>query len=141
MGYLWLKALHIISFVAWFAGMFYIWRLFVYHAETKSQEVRDTLAVMERKLYKIIMMPAATLTLVFGIWMLVLAWDAYYMRAWIWLKVSLVLVLLFLHFLSDYYRKKLLSGAVYNSKKFRILNEMPTLILFAVVILATLKPF
>jgi len=86
-------------------------------------------------------MPAATLTLVFGIWMLVLAWDAYYMRAWIWLKISLVLVLLFLHFLSDYYRKKLLSGAVYNSKKFRILNEMPTLILFAVVILATLKPF
>lgn len=141
MGYLWIKAFHIIFMVAWFAGMFYIWRLFVYHSETDSQEVKNTLTVMEKKLYRIIMTPAMILTVVFGLWMLFLRFDSFAGVYWIWLKLLFVTALIWLHFYSNSYRKKLVSGETFPSRRFRILNEVPTLILFAVVILAVIKPF
>ena len=141
MGYLWIKAFHLISLIAWFAGMFYIWRLFVYHSETDSQEVKNTLSIMEKKLYKIIMTPAMILTVTFGLWMLFLRLDSFLNVYWIWLKILIVCLLIGLHFSADYYRKLLLSGNEFPSRKFRIINEIPTLILFAVVILAVIKPF
>lgn len=139
--YLWAKALHIIGIVAWFAGIFYIWRLFVYHAEASSQEVKETLAIMERKLYKIIMTPAMYFSLFFGFFMLYLNWDYLAYTYWLWIKLLLVAGVIVIHFLSDYYRKQLLKGNNYPSKLFRILNEVPTLLLIFIVILVVLKPF
>lgn len=140
MNYFWIKALHIISFIAWYAGMFYIWRLFVYHAESAHQETKNTFVVMERKLLRIIMWPASILTTIFGVWMLVINWVGFSPSFWIWIKIGLVVVLFGLQYLAEIYRKKLLEGKQYNSKLFRILNEVPTLILFGIVILAVLKP-
>ncbi|MCB1160741.1 MAG: CopD family protein, partial [Leptospiraceae bacterium] len=128
-------------FTAWFAGIFYIWRLFVYHAETGSQEVRDTLAVMERKLYKYIMRPAMVVTIFCGTALLWIQWNSFARTYWIWIKVGLVVLVLFQHFLSEYYRHQLLKGKEYNSKLFRVLNEFPTLLLIFIVILVILKPW
>lgn len=141
MLYLWLKVLHIISFVAWFAGIFYIWRLFVYHSETNSAEVKETLAVMERKLYKIIMQPAMVSTLIFGFALFGMQWHAYSRRGWIWAKIILVGLVLFQHYLSEHYRKRLAAGESFVSKKFRILNEFPTILLILIVILVVIRPF
>lgn len=138
---LWFKVLHIISFVAWFAGIFYIWRLYVYHSETTSSEVKETLSVMERRLYKYIMRPAMVSTLVSGIVLLYLMWSFYAKSIWIWLKVFLVLLVLAQHFLAEYYRIQLQNGKTYPSKTFRILNEVPTLLLIFIVILVIIKPF
>jgi protoporphyrinogen IX oxidase len=120
MLYLWMKVFHIVGFVAWFAGMFYIWRLFVYHAETTSQDVRDTLSVMERKLYKIIMTPAMIVTLICGVTLFVLQWDVFSPTIWVWLKIFLVVILIGEHHMANFYRKKLLEGIEYSSKRFRI---------------------
>ena len=139
--YLWFKVFHIVAMVSWFAGMFYIWRLYVYHAETDSDEVRKTLAVMERKLYQIIMTPAMIITVTFGTFMLVMQWQAFGSQLWLWFKLALVLILLHFHFMADKYRKKLSSGETFLSKKFRILNEVPTILLIAIVILVIIKPF
>lgn len=113
----------------------------MYHCETDSREVKDTLSVMEKKLYKIIMTPAMILTVFFGLWMLILRFDSFRNVYWIWIKLLFIIGLIYLHFLAGSYRRKLLQGIRYNSKKFRILNEVPTLILFIAVILAVLKPF
>lgn len=139
--YLSFKAVHIIAFVAWFAGMFYIWRLYVYHAETHSDEVRATLAVMERKLYHIILVPASVVTLVFGLATFAIRWQGLAGMAWIWIKLALVGGLFALQFLAGHYRKQLAAGVVYPGKQFRILNEVPTLLLIAIVLLAVFKPF
>ncbi len=141
MLYLWFKVIHIVGFTAWFAGIFYIWRLFVYHSETNSQEVKDTLSVMERKLYKIIMRPAMVVTITFGTGMFYLNWDSFHRGIWIWLKIFLVCIVLFTHYLADWYREQLLLGKTYNSKKFRMLNEVPTILLILIVILVIFKPF
>ncbi|MEQ8350134.1 MAG: protoporphyrinogen oxidase HemJ [Leptospiraceae bacterium] len=139
--YLWFKAIHLIFMVAWFAGMFYIWRLFVYHVETEHQSVRDQLAIMERKLYQIIMTPAMVITWVFGLAMVYLQWTAFAKAGWLHAKITLVLFLVFWHFLAGYYRKQLLAGRNYPSRRFRLMNEVPTLVLIAVIILAVIRPF
>ncbi|MCB1137626.1 MAG: protoporphyrinogen oxidase HemJ [Leptospiraceae bacterium] len=139
--YFWFKAIHLIFMVAWFAGMFYIWRLFVYHVENPHQEVKAQLAIMERKLYQIIMTPAMIITWVFGIAMMVLQWSALSKAGWLHAKITLVLFLVFWHFLAGYYRKQLLKGKTYPSKRFRLMNEVPTVILIAVIILAVIRPF
>lgn len=139
--YLWLKAFHIISMVAWFAGIFYIWRLFVNHAMTESQAVKDQLGIMEGKLIRIIMNPAMILTVGFGLSMLLLQLSAFLIRGWIWVKLMLVLVLLANHFMAVRYHKRLLRGETFPHRRFRFLNEIPTLVLIGVVLLAVLKPF
>lgn len=139
--YLWLKAFHIISMVAWFAGIFYIWRLFVNHAMTESQAVKDQLGIMEGKLIRIIMNPAMILTVGFGLSMLLLQLSAFLITGWIWVKLMLVLVLLANHFMAVRYHKRLLRGETFPHRRFRFLNEIPTLVLIGVVLLAVLKPF
>jgi len=141
MIYLWLKAFHIIFMVAWFAGMFYIWRLFVYHCENPYPQVKEQLSIMEKKLFKIIMTPAMILTILFGLMMLILNWDYFIQVKWIWIKLLIVGILIYWHFLAYYYIKQLEKNQTYTSKKFRIMNEIPTLILISVVLLAILKPF
>lgn len=140
MLYLTFKALHFVALVAWFAGMFYIWRLFVYHAETDSDAVRETLAVMEGKLYRIIMVPASVATLCFGL-ATISQVPTVLQSAWIWVKLGFVAGLFALQFLANRFRKRLAAGERFDSKRFRMLNEVPTLILIVVVLLAVFKPF
>ncbi|MCB1050199.1 MAG: protoporphyrinogen oxidase HemJ [Acidobacteria bacterium] len=140
--YFWFKALHLIAMVAWFAGLFYMFRLFVYHTENKDKpDVVAVLSVMERKLYKIIMVPAFIATLVFGIAMLYLN-SSWLKAGWFHAKAFLLVVLIGYHHYCNYVRKRFERGDVYlNSVQCRWRNEIPTIILIAVVLLATLKPF
>ena len=136
---LWIKALHIIFMVTWFAGLFHLPRLFVYHAMSSDAVSNDRFKVMERKLFFGIMTPGAVLTVLFGMWL----WLAYDFRGgWLHAKLALVAVLLAYHI----YCGKLLvcfkndrnqHGHVF----YRWLNEFPVVILFAVVILVVVKPF
>lgn len=141
MIFLWIKTFHIIAFTAWFAGIFYIWRLFVYHSETNSPETKKTFEVMEIKLYRIIMRPAMIITIALGVTLFVMQWERLSFSIWIWIKIAFVCLVIFQHHLAGYYMKKLAEGKIYNSKKFRILNEFPTLLLIIIVALAVIKPF
>lgn len=142
-AFLWLKALHIIAVVCWFAALFYLPRLYVYHAMSEDEISYRRFEIMERKLYRGIMWPAMIATFITAHFLV--AWgDAlyhYHQAPWFYVKVSLVMILVIYHLLCGYYRKKLLLDAHYKSHKFwRFFNELPTLILFAVVILVVVKP-
>ncbi len=139
--YLWMKAMHIISFIAWYAGIFYIWRLFVYHAMAESPDVKKTLEVMEYKLLRYIMMPASAATLIFGLILMMIQWGMIAVTLWFWIKLILVTLVFAQHILAGYYRKQLAAGRQYNHKLFRWLNEFPTVLLIGIVILAVVKPF
>lgn len=141
---LWVKSFHIIAMVAWFAGLFYLPRLFVYHALSMDDNAgRDRFKVMERKLYRGIMTPAAIVTIGLGIWMLaVYAWRAYADMGWLHAKLALVLVLVSYHLycgrcLGAFARDECPHGHVF----FRWFNEIPVLLLTAVVCLVTVRPF
>ena len=140
---MWLKALHLIFMVTWFAGLFYLPRLFVYHAMSDDQTSIDRFKIMERKLYFGIMMPGMVLTLVFGTWMLIdYAWQAYGQSLWLHIKLALILVLVIYHvhcgkLVKDFKHDRNQRTHVF----YRWYNEFPVLILFAVVILASVKPF
>jgi putative membrane protein len=136
---LWIKALHIVFVVTWFAGLFYLPRLFVYHAMAEDAVSRERFKIMERKLYYGIMTPGAVLTVVFGAWL----WLGYGVTAgWLHAKLVLVAVLIAYHvwcgkLLCDFKRDRNTRGHVW----YRWFNEIPTVILFAVVILTVVKPF
>ena len=139
---LWLKALHIIFMVAWFAGIFYLPRLFVYHAQVSDDNTSEQLKIMERRLLYFVT-PFAVLTLVFG---LALMWiyGAAWLQASVWLHVKLVLVTLL--YVYHGYCFKLLADFKHNRntrshKCYRVFNEVPVLALFAIIILAVVKPF
>lgn len=137
--YFTLKALHIISMVAWFAGLFYLPRLFVYHVE--HPKAAAVLAIMERKLAVYIMRPAALATWAFGILLILQSPDLMRM-GWLHAKLGLVLLLTAYHISLEVHRLTLASGKSTKSGKFfRLYNEVPTLILIAVVFLAVFKPF
>ena len=139
---LWLKAFHIIAMVCWFAGIFYLPRLFVYHAMAQDQASRERFKIMERKLYRGIMNPAMIATLVFGIWMLVLNWDYYKTQGWMHAKLGLVVILIGYHHMCLAYLKKFAADANTKSDRFfRIFNEVPVVLLIAIVILVVVRPF
>lgn len=135
---LWIKALHIIFMVAWFAGLFYLPRLFVYHSTTTDTAGIERFKIMERKLFYGIMTPGAILTLIFGVWL----WLGYgFNGIWLHVKLTLVLILIAYHI----YCGKLLLDFKHDRNRhshifYRWLNEFPVLILIAVVILAVVKP-
>ncbi len=139
--YLWIKAFHIIAVIAWMAGMLYLPRLFVYHAAEKpGSEQSQTFKVMERRLLNFIMTPAMALTWILGV-VLVLqgGWTT---AGWFHVKFALVIVLSALHgFFSRYVADFALDRNKHTPKFFRILNEIPTVLMIAIVILATVKPF
>jgi len=140
--YLILKALHLISVITWFAGIFYLPRLFVYHAAADDQISKDRFVVMEAKLYRFIMNPSMIVTLVLGVWMLTLNWTGFSSQNWIWIKIALVAALIGYHHYCLGIIKAFSRGEVRHSEKFfRIFNEVPVLILISVVFLAVLKPF
>lgn len=139
---LWLKALHIIFMVAWFAGIFYLPRLFVYHAQVSDANTDEQLKVMERRLLYFIT-PFAILTLIFGL-ALMWVYGAAWLKASGWLHIKLVLVTLL--YVYHGYCFKLLADFKHNRntrshKFYRVFNEVPVLALFAIIILAVVKPF
>ena len=141
MSYEIVKALHIISVVAWMAGLLYLPRLFVYHADTPSGSVQaETFKIMERRLLKAIMNPAMIFTFIFGIWMLVLA-PALLTEIWMMIKIVCVLGLAGCHGLFSRMRRDLENDRLpYSSKVYRIWNEAPTVLMIIIVVMVVVKP-
>ena len=139
--YLWLKALHIIFVICWFAGIFYLPRLFVQHALTEDSATQQRLNIMARKLYNFIT-PFAFLSAFFGLWMAYLNLSYLQTAGWFHVKISLVVLLFVYHFYCGRLVKRFEAGINDRSDRFyRIFNELPVLVLFAAVILAVVKPF
>ncbi len=137
---LWVKSLHIIAVISWFAAIFYLPRLFVYHAMAEDQISRDRFKIMERKLYRAIGTPAMIATLVFGVWTASFNWDYYRAATWFWCKVFLVILVVgYHHACGVYIRKFAREEPVPGHKFFRVFNELPVLVLFAIVFLVVLK--
>ncbi len=139
--YLWIKAFHIIFMVAWFAGLFYIFRLFVYHVKHKSEaNMAATYTIMEKKLLYMISHPAMGMTLLFGIWMLILN-PALLKQPWMHAKLGAVVLLMAYQFFAGITFRKFRKGNYFLSEKAcRLINEVPTFLLVAIVLLAILKP-
>ena len=140
---LWLKAFHIVAVVAWFAGLFYLPRLFVYHAATDDAPGQARFCVMERKLFNAIMTPSAIVTTVLGLWLLFFTPMSVFLRApWMHVKLALVVLLWAYHVWCGVTVRTFARGDNQRSHRyFRVMNELPTLILVAVVILVVVKPF
>ena len=139
--YQWLLAFHIIAVIAWMAGMLYLPRLFVYHCAADPGSMQsETFKVMERRLLKAIINPAMIVTWVLGLW---LAYQGSWFAAhWLHLKLALVLVMMGVHgILSKYVREFAADKRRKSAKFFRILNEVPTILMILIVILAAVKPF
>ncbi|OGT35600.1 MAG: TIGR00701 family protein [Gammaproteobacteria bacterium RIFCSPHIGHO2_12_FULL_37_14] len=139
---LWVKAFHIIFMVTWFSGLFYLPRLFVYHAMTTDKISIDRFKIMERKLYFGIATPGAIFTILFGLWLFSFNPHAYMQMAWFHMKMSLVLLLIVYHLylgwlLYNFKMEKNQHGHVF----YRVLNEVPVLFLVIIVVLAIVKPF
>lgn len=142
---LYLKAIHIISVVSWFAGLFYLIRLFIYHVESfDKEETEKTIlhhqySIMEKRLWSIITLPASILTLVTGVWMLYLL-PYFISQPWMHVKLTAVFLLFVYQFKSLSIMKKLGRGEkVWTSTKLRLWNEIATLLLVAIVFLVVLK--
>jgi protoporphyrinogen IX oxidase len=140
---LWIKALHLIFMVTWFAGLFYLPRLFVYHAMSTDQVSIDRFKIMERKLFFGIMAPGALLTLIFGFWTLIInGWDSYSDSLWLHVKLGIILLVLIYH---AYCGKLLLDFKHDRNTRshiwFRWFNEIPVFFLILIIILAVVRPF
>ena len=139
--YLTLKSLHLIAMVAWFAAMFYLPRLFVYHCTVPNAQAAEMLTTMERRLYRGIMTPAAVLTLVFGIWLTLLNWTSYESALWYWVKLLCVLALFAYHGMCGGMVRAFRDNTNKRSQKFyRVFNEIPLVLLVVIVLLAVFKP-
>jgi len=137
---LWVKAFHIIAMVAWFAGLFYLPRLFVYHAISDDSISIERFKVMERRLYKGIMIPAAVLTTALGIYIVTLAPEYYLHQKWFHWKMLMVAFLWVYHGFCGYYLKCFAQDKNKKSSGFfRLFNELPTVLLIAIVILVVVK--
>jgi putative membrane protein len=140
------KALHIIFVVSWFAGLFYIVRLFIYHTEAQEKEevakkiLSDQYQIMEKKLWWIITTPAMVLTIVFGTWMVLINPDYYLQASWFHIKLIFIVLLLFYHFVCQKIMNDLKKGIFnWKSNVLRIWNEVATLALVAIVFLVELQ--
>lgn len=139
--YLWIKALHVMAVIAWMAGMFYLPRLFVYHTDVaKGSESSELFKVMERRLLRVIINPAMIFSWVFGLW---LAWSGFgLMGGWLHVKIAAVLGLSAFHgYLSKSVRDFAADRNTKSSRHWRMMNEVPTLLMVVIVILVILKPF
>ncbi len=138
---LWVKAFHVIAVITWFAGLFYLPRLFVYHAMAEDSASRERFKIMERKLYRGIMTPSMIATLALGIWLLYLN-PAWLKMGWMHAKLTLVVLLVGYHHVCLAYMKKFAADANTKSHVFyRWFNEVPVLFLIAIIILVVVKPF
>jgi protoporphyrinogen IX oxidase len=141
MLYLWLKAFHVIAIIAWMAGMLYLPRLFVYHSETPKGSIQsDTFKIMERRLLKAIINPAMIVAWALGLY---LVWDGgWYASGWLHAKVLLVLILSGFHgFLSRLVKDFAADRNIRPARFYRMINEVPTVLMIGIVILVIVKPF
>ncbi|MGI9405403.1 MAG: protoporphyrinogen oxidase HemJ [Hyphomicrobiaceae bacterium] len=138
---LWIKALHIMAVISWMAGILYLPRLFVYHADAAAgSELANTLTIMERRLLKIIMTPAMIAAWVFGLWAAVNAGA--FSEGWFHVKLVLVILMTALHMALAKWRKELEAGnSTASQKLFRIINEVPAVMMVMIVILVVVRPF
>jgi putative membrane protein len=137
----WLKAFHIIFVITWFAGLFYLPRLFVHHAMTEEQSCKERFKIMERKLYRFTT-PSMALTIVLGSLLLASNWSAYVSSGWFYAKLILIIFLIIYHLWCGKIVKTFANDN--NTKShvwYRWFNEAPVLALFAIVILVVVKPF
>lgn len=139
----WLLALHIIAVICWFAGLFYLPRLFVYHADTDNPEVTDKFKVMEDKLFYYIMNPSLIVTLITGTWLVPLYLkQPHALVGWLIVKIILVLILIGFHISCGYYLNRFKQDKNTKGHTFyRRFNEVPTILLVLIVILAVVQPF
>ena len=140
---LWVKAFHLISIITWFAALFYLPRLFVYHAMTDNRESIEQFKTMERKLYRGIMNPSMVVATGLGLWLLYdYGWMAYASMWWLHIKIALVVILIGYHLYCGRLMRTFAADKNSHSHVFyRWFNEFPVIILVAVIILVTLKPF
>ncbi len=140
---LWVKAMHLIFMVTWFAGLFYLPRLFVYHSSCEDQMGKDRFKIMEHKLYYYIMTPGAVITVILGLWLMYYyGFDIAF--SWQWLQIKLLFVILLIVF--HLYCGKIVTDFAkdYNprSEKFyRLINEIPVLPLIVIIIMAVVRPY
>jgi putative membrane protein len=141
MLYDWLKALHIISVIAWMAGMLYLPRLFVYHvASAVGSESSEVFKVMERRLLRFIINPAMVVTWIIGLWMAISA--NWFQAGWFHGKLTLLLLLTFCHVMFARWTRHFQNDQnIHSQRFFRIMNEVPTVLMIGIVILVIIKPF
>jgi putative membrane protein len=140
-AYMWIKAVHVVAIISWMAGMLYLPRLFVYHCDAKpGSELSETLKVMERRLLRVIINPAMGLAWVLGLW---LAWrGGYLMAGWFHAKLALVILLSGFHgYLSAALRRFAEDANQVPARRWRLLNEVPALLMIGIVVLVIVKPF
>jgi putative membrane protein len=139
--YQWVLAFHIIAVICWFAALFYLPRLFVYHAMSEDEISIERFKVMQRKLYRGIANPSMIATIIFGLWLVTLV-PAYLNEIWFQLKAGLVLLLIGYHHMCLSHMKRLAEDRnIKTHVYFRVFNEVPVLILVGIVILVVVKPF
>ncbi|MDQ6963440.1 MAG: protoporphyrinogen oxidase HemJ [Mariprofundales bacterium] len=140
--YEWIKALHIIAMVAWFAGLFYLPRLFVYHSNHLQGDLHAQLSTMEYRLYRLIMWPAMVVTLLLGVVMAYLSWDYLLASGWFHAKMAVVVLLIIFHLHNGRMVQAFANGCQQRSERFfRLYNELPTVGLIVAVVLVVVKPF
>ncbi|MGA0839457.1 MAG: protoporphyrinogen oxidase HemJ [Pseudomonadales bacterium] len=141
-GYLWIKAFHIIAVVCWFAALFYLPRLFIYHSSTTDDAGRARFKVMEDKLYRIIMRPSMLVSVLLGIWLLALGWSSMATSGWLWVKVTGVVLLIgYHHYCARLVRAFAADQSPHSERFYRAFNEAPALLLILIVIMVVVKPF
>ncbi|MGH7094135.1 MAG: protoporphyrinogen oxidase HemJ [Stellaceae bacterium] len=142
-AYPWLKAFHIVAVVAWMAGLLYLPRLFVYHADSSvGSQQSATFKIMERRLLRGIMVPAAVVTIVLGLGLAVTPGVVDWHAGWIWAKLILVAGLIIFHLLLAGWRREFAADRNrHTSRFFRMINELPMLVLIGIVVLVVVKPF
>jgi protoporphyrinogen IX oxidase len=139
--YLWVKAFHVIAVIAWMAGLFYMPRLFIYHTDAEPGSVQsETFKVMEKRLLKVIMNPAMMISWALGLY---LAWDVYgFQGGWLHAKIALVVALTLAHMhQSRAVRQFAVDGPRKTARYWRLMNEIPTVLMMLIVILVIVKPF
>jgi putative membrane protein len=141
--YLWIKALHVISLIAWMAALFYLPRLYVYHCQVPAGSVEsERFKVMERRLLKQIMTPAMIATWVFGILLVLTPGIISWTEGWWYVKLVSVIMLTGFHGAMSKWRKDFLNDRNRRPERFyRIANEVPTVLMFVIVIMVIVKPF
>lgn len=142
MAFFWLKAFHIIAIVTWFSGLFYLPRLFVYHADTQDEAGNARFKIMERKLYRGIATPSMIVVLLLGTGLLSTNFGYYLSQPWMHAKLLLVGLLVVYHFYCGYHLKQFAQDQNQRSHVYyRIFNELPVFALIGIVILVVVKPF
>ena len=139
--YLLFKSLHLVAVISWMAGLLYLPRIFVYHSEANHESQKDVFKTMERKLYNYIMMPAMLLSWLFGVLLIHILGFAVFAELWMQIKSIAVVILTFYHFLlGKYINDFAINDNKKSSKFYRMINEVPTIILIVVVFAVVFKP-